>query len=65
MPSSQFEVTIARLQVEHLRETLGIGAACPPLSWQVETDARDWQQAAFSNCRRAALAGLSAVCTLA
>ena len=40
-------VTIAHLQIEHLRETLGIGSACPRLSWQVETAIPNWQQVAY------------------
>ena len=36
------------LQIEHLRETLGIGTDRPRLSWQTATDARNWQQAAFA-----------------
>ena len=47
MSLSQDRVTVWRLQVEHLRETLGVGAACPRLSWLVKTDARNWQQAAY------------------
>lgn len=45
---SQSETTISRLQVEHLRETLGIGFARPRLSWQVESAAPNWRQAAYA-----------------
>lgn len=42
------------LQIEHLRETLGIGAARPRLSWRVTTEARNWRQAAYEIiCRHA------------
>ena len=47
MAASLPSVTISRLQVEHLRETLGIGAACPRLSWQIQTDAPSWHQAGY------------------
>ena len=36
-----------RLQVEHLRETLGIGTAEPRLSWTIETDIQDWYQGGY------------------
>ena len=39
--------TISSLQIEHLEETLGIGAPTPRLSWQVETTAENWQQQAY------------------
>jgi len=45
MPQS--ETTISRLQVEHLRETLGIGFARPRLSWQIEAAAPNWRQVAY------------------
>ena len=42
------------LQIEHLRETLGVGAARPRLSWRVTTAARNWRQAAYEIiCRHA------------
>uniref|UniRef100_A0A7C1JVN4 alpha-L-rhamnosidase n=1 Tax=Caldilinea aerophila TaxID=133453 RepID=A0A7C1JVN4_9CHLR len=44
---SQSETTISRLQVEHLRETLGIGFARPRLSWQIEATAPNWRQVAY------------------
>ena len=30
-----------------MRETVGIGADCPRLSWLIKTDARNWQQAGY------------------
>ena len=36
-----------KLQVEHLRETLGIGTSQPRLSWTVETDIKGWYQGGF------------------
>ena len=45
MPQS--ETVISRLQVEHLRETLGIGFARPRLSWQIEAAAPNWRQVAY------------------
>jgi alpha-L-rhamnosidase len=51
---SPSEVTISRLQIEHLRETLGIGADRPRLSWQVETPIQNWRQAGYElECRDA------------
>lgn len=44
---SQSETAISRIQVEHLRETLGIGFARPRLSWQVEAVAPNWRQVAY------------------
>ena len=41
MSPSKSEIVIRRLQIEHLRETLGIGTVCPRLSWQIETEARE------------------------
>jgi alpha-L-rhamnosidase len=40
-------VVITRLQIEHLRETLGIGTDHPRLSWQIETSIQNWQQTSF------------------
>jgi alpha-L-rhamnosidase len=43
-----------QLQIEHVHEPLGIGAARPRLSWRVMTAARNWRQAAYEiTCRRA------------
>lgn len=42
------EITITRLCVEHQREALGIGAASPRLSWQVETSLPNWRQSAYA-----------------
>jgi alpha-L-rhamnosidase len=39
--------TVSNLRLEHLRETLGIGAARPRSTWKVETDTPDWRQAAY------------------
>ena len=45
-------ISVSRIRVEHLRETLGIGEACPRISWQVETDIQNWTQAAYEiECR--------------
>jgi alpha-L-rhamnosidase len=41
------QVSIPRIQIEHLRENLGIGTQQPRLSWQIETTAKDWQQASY------------------
>lgn len=46
MPSN-IEVKVTNLRVEHLRETIGIGAGKPRLSWQIETEAQNWVQAAY------------------
>jgi alpha-L-rhamnosidase len=35
------------LQVEHLREALGIGTSRPRLSWIVETDIQNWYQSGY------------------
>ena len=40
-------VSISQLQIEHLYETLGIGTACPRLSWQIETAIPNWRQVAY------------------
>ncbi len=40
-------VTVARVRFEHTRDTLGIGAARPRLSWVVETDRPGWLQVAY------------------
>ena len=45
---SASNVRVSRIQIEHLRETLGIGAARPRLSWQVETSIQGWQQAGYA-----------------
>ena len=47
MTQSGFQVTISSLQIEHLRETLGIGTDRPRLSWIVETSHQNWRQAAY------------------
>ncbi|MCA9838955.1 MAG: family 78 glycoside hydrolase catalytic domain [Trueperaceae bacterium] len=41
------ELQVDRVQVEHLRETLGIGIARPRLSWQLKTDLKNWEQSAY------------------
>ncbi len=46
-PQNATSLSVGNLQVEHLRETLGIGVACPRLSWMVETGAQNWRQAAY------------------
>lgn len=45
MPSS--EISIQRLQIEHLRETLGTGTDRPRLSWQIKTAIQNWRQAGY------------------
>ena len=50
-------IHISRLQIEHLRETLGIGTEHPRLSWQVETSIQNWQQAGYEIECRGALTG--------
>ncbi|MCS6827848.1 MAG: glycoside hydrolase family 78 protein [Caldilinea sp.] len=45
---SQSEIMVSRLQVEHLRETIGIGFTRPRLSWQVETASPGWRQTAYA-----------------
>lgn len=42
------KVSIARIQIEHLRQALGIGTSSPRLSWQVETSAQNWLQAGYA-----------------
>jgi alpha-L-rhamnosidase len=41
------ELTVSRVQLEHLRETLGVGAARPRISWMVSTAVSGWTQAAY------------------
>ena len=41
------EVTVSSIQIEHLRETLGIGISQPRLSWQIETELTNWRQTAY------------------
>jgi alpha-L-rhamnosidase len=41
------QIASVTLQVEHLRETLGIGTAQPRLSWTVETNIQGWTQNGF------------------
>ncbi len=41
------EVSVFDLRIEHLRETLGAGAARPRLSWKVQTGVPGWRQAAY------------------
>ncbi len=35
------------IEVEHRQEKLGIGVDRPRLSWKIDTDTRDWHQAAY------------------
>jgi alpha-L-rhamnosidase len=45
-------LTISQLQIEHLRETLGIGTFRPRLSWIIETETPNWRQSAYElECR--------------
>lgn len=41
------KMIVSRVQIEHLRETLGIGAERPRLSWQIETGTPNWLQSAY------------------
>ena len=41
------QISSVKLQVEHLRETLGIGTDSPRLSWIVETDIQGWHQSSY------------------
>lgn len=47
MLPSKSEVIIFKLKIEHLRENIGIGTGDPRLSWLIETDVRNWQQAGY------------------
>jgi alpha-L-rhamnosidase len=40
-------ITVSSIQIEHLRDNLGIGFNRPRLSWQLETDLTNWQQTAY------------------
>ena len=40
-------LAVAEVRFEHRRDTLGVGAARPRLSWLVETAAAGWHQAAY------------------
>ena len=41
------QIASVTLQVEHLRETLGIGTPQLRLSWTIETDIREWYQGGY------------------
>ncbi|MCO5188318.1 MAG: glycoside hydrolase family 78 protein [Anaerolineae bacterium] len=41
------QITSVTLQVEHLREFLGIGTSAPRLSWIVETTIQNWYQSGY------------------
>jgi len=41
------QIHSVKLQVEHLRETLGVGTSRPRLSWIVETDIQNWYQSGY------------------
>jgi alpha-L-rhamnosidase len=41
------QIPSVKLQVEHLRETLGIGTPRPQLSWIVETNVQGWYQSSY------------------
>jgi alpha-L-rhamnosidase len=47
MTTPEAESIDLSLQIEHLRETLGIGAPRPRLSWRVSTALCNWRQAAY------------------
>lgn len=44
-PSSSIDLS---LRIEHLREPMGVGMSRPRLSWQIETNAPNWHQAAYA-----------------
>jgi alpha-L-rhamnosidase len=41
------QISSVKLQVEHSRETLGLGTARPRLSWTIETDIQEWHQSGY------------------
>jgi len=41
------DATVCRVRFEHLRESLGMGAARPRLSWMISTTAVGWNQTAY------------------
>jgi len=41
------DVMVCRVRFEHLRESLGMGAARPRLSWMISTTAAGWTQTAY------------------
>lgn len=41
------QISSVTLQVEHLRETLGIGTPQPRLSWTINTDVQEWLQIGY------------------
>lgn len=41
------QIPSVKIQVEHLRETLGVGITHPQLSWIVETNVHDWYQSGY------------------
>ncbi len=41
-------VKVTRIQVEHLREAMGIGTERPRISWMIETNIPNWDQAAYA-----------------
>lgn len=41
------KISSVKLSVEHRSESFGIGTSAPRLSWQIETDIQNWQQAAY------------------
>lgn len=40
-------IKVARVEIEHLRETLGIGTDRPRVAWMIETNIPNWHQAAY------------------
>lgn len=46
-PNTPMNTRIERIRFEHLREALGIGISQPRLSWIVQTNQPDWEQAAY------------------
>jgi len=45
--TSANDIRVNAPRLEHVSEALGIGAACPRLSWTVETAAQNWRQSAY------------------
>ncbi|MCB8924894.1 MAG: family 78 glycoside hydrolase catalytic domain [Ardenticatenaceae bacterium] len=41
------QISIGRLQVEHLQEALGIGVEQPRLSWLIQTETKGWYQKGY------------------
>ena len=44
---STYSVSISKVRIDHQYEALGIGEDYPRLSWTIETNQQEWQQAAY------------------